>query len=563
MAHKISLKSEPSRGFAGLDAEIGRITVLLGANGSGKSSMLRRIVETKPLVGGRPAVVYVVGNRVSKTPEAVEETDKRPNMAIDVRGQYAQAGNLYGLANAYDWRVRESLRALHQIDDASEWGHFRAFQEWEERDKKGEAPVRPERFLAKLFGLFRIVFPDIELVLSDAALDAGGKKLRKLGCSKYGQRYDPMYLSDGECQVLCLLADLLLAHSRSLVVVDEPELHLNPHLARRLWDTIELLMPDAAFIYATHCLSFAMRSSVQSIIVLGGKDVVPIQISDVREIGAADLEEFLGTIPSIVVARRALAIEGHDESVDTAFYRWLADDDAIAIVPFSRGCESVRAAVQHADLWERVTTGIDILGIIDRDYRSDTELGGIDATAGSRLVVLPVHEVESFLCDPDMVAEVASKLGTAQPIPSATELLDILVAHCQQQELIVAAQRASRRAYIRLEPSIPRKDLPQLGSELSIRQYLRVMADNERAKVINADQIEEYFQLELNACRDAIANKDVTNLLRLFPGKRLAHEMALRSGCKDTMALLRAAKKHLCVADWAELQHLRQILQRK
>ena len=85
-------------------------------------------------------------------------------------------------------------------------------------------------------------------------------KTFEVSCQKDGKSYPVADLSDGEKQVLAMLADLTsCAPPNAVFLVDEPELNLHPLLACRLWNVIESELPDAIFVYGTHCISFAMR----------------------------------------------------------------------------------------------------------------------------------------------------------------------------------------------------------------------------------------------------------------------------------------------------------------
>ena len=75
----------------------------------------------------------------------------------------------------------------------------------------------------------------------------------------------------------------MLAENKSLILVDEPELNLNPGLACRFWDIVEIELPESIFVYATHCVSFAMRNHVQKIIVLGKNNANFTNIENISE----------------------------------------------------------------------------------------------------------------------------------------------------------------------------------------------------------------------------------------------------------------------------------------
>ncbi|MEG1643406.1 MAG: AAA family ATPase, partial [Bacteroidales bacterium] len=70
--------------------------------------------------------------------------------------------------------------------------------------------------------------------------------------------YNAMEMSHGEKVVFYLIASSLVAKPDSIIIVDEPEMHLHPSMTSSLWNDIETERPDCTFIYLTHDLNFAV-----------------------------------------------------------------------------------------------------------------------------------------------------------------------------------------------------------------------------------------------------------------------------------------------------------------
>ncbi|MDQ9247827.1 AAA family ATPase, partial [Escherichia coli] len=64
-----------------------------------------------------------------------------------------------------------------------------------------------------------------------------------------------------------LIAQALVAAESSLLVIDEPELHVHPSVTSRLWDEIEAARKDCAFIFITHDLHFAAARTAQKYVI--------------------------------------------------------------------------------------------------------------------------------------------------------------------------------------------------------------------------------------------------------------------------------------------------------
>lgn len=69
--------------------------------------------------------------------------------------------------------------------------------------------------------------------------------------------YSASDMSDGERAIFYLIGQVLLAKDDSLLIVDEPELHVHRSIMNSLWDLLESARPNCAFIFITHDLEFA------------------------------------------------------------------------------------------------------------------------------------------------------------------------------------------------------------------------------------------------------------------------------------------------------------------
>jgi ATPase subunit of ABC transporter with duplicated ATPase domains len=67
-----------------------------------------------------------------------------------------------------------------------------------------------------------------------------------------GDEYSASDMSDGERVTFYLIAQALLAKPNTLLIFDEPELHINRSILAKLWDEIESSRPDCCFLYITH-----------------------------------------------------------------------------------------------------------------------------------------------------------------------------------------------------------------------------------------------------------------------------------------------------------------------
>lgn len=69
--------------------------------------------------------------------------------------------------------------------------------------------------------------------------------------------YHGKEMSDGERIALYLIGQCLCSPEDSIIIIDEPEMHLHKSLVDKLWNKIEELSKNRLFIYITHDLEFA------------------------------------------------------------------------------------------------------------------------------------------------------------------------------------------------------------------------------------------------------------------------------------------------------------------
>jgi hypothetical protein len=261
-------------------------------------------------VTGRKCV-YVEGGRV------VSPLTGRPNLLPQQRPPQPGQPEPPTPEEQYEGSLTQKLQQRLQVvfhvlaaqADPHKRRYFDAIREWEKDGRNGQQPTREDTLLDRVFDRFHQIFPDITLHCDSKSFE--------VTCRKGSETYGVAELSDGEKQVLAMLADLAsCAPPDAVFIVDEPELNLHPHLACRLWDVIEASLPNALFIYGTHCISFAMRRSVDTRILLGRSGGAAQPLPEVRDMGPQAVEEFLGAIPAIAVARQVLVVEGKEGSFD-------------------------------------------------------------------------------------------------------------------------------------------------------------------------------------------------------------------------------------------------------
>ena len=205
-------------------------------------------------------------------------------------------------------------------------------------------------------------------------------------------------MSDGERAVFYLVGQTLVAGEDSVLVIDEPELHLHPSIMTLLWDELGAARPDCAFVFITHSLEFAAARP-------GAKYVVreyqtgPAWTIDPVPHDTGFSEEFTTLI--LGTRRPVLFVEGTASSLDRSIYHACYPDHLV--LPLA-SCDAVIHAVASMRT-NAALTRVTCHGIVDGDHRSADE---IDYLHGRGVVVLPVAELENIFLLPEVSRAIAA-----------------------------------------------------------------------------------------------------------------------------------------------------------
>lgn len=258
----------------------------------------------------------------------------------------------------------------------------------EQESHGGRAPHTRKTALENVLDIWDGIFPARELLYSDGQFSAKVKGS--------GAVYPAREMSDGERSVLYLAAQVLSIPTddkRRLLIMDEPEVHLNRSLLSSLWSKLEAARPDCLFIYITHDVDFATSHTAS--------DKVWVRDYDGKNWGIELLEddESLpeGLLISLLGNRRPiLFVEGDRSGLDYAVYSVAYPNwQVIPVGGCSQVIESVRAFRANSQMHS-----YKVHGIIDRDYRSEKQLATFEKEDIHHLEVAEVENI--FLVEPVM-----------------------------------------------------------------------------------------------------------------------------------------------------------------
>ncbi len=380
-------------GLIRLDVEAGQTLVFLGANGAGKTRLGVKI-ESDVQEG-----VHRVGAHRSLTlntkvpPPSYDVALRRLFFGYDEGHAGHRAGNR--------WQGKPAVSLLSDFDHvvaALYADENRTAVQHRQAHILDAAAIPPKTKLDVLKSIWAGLLPHRELIILDADI-----RVRPTDAAPDTPDYDAGELSDGERVIFYLIGQCLLANA-GIIIVDEPELHINRAVLAKLWDLIEASRTDCGFIYLTHDLEFAASRRGAARYALRSYETVNGQPQwDIDEIpeGTGLSEE---VVSKIVGSRQpVLFVEGDGGSLDSAIYRRVFGD--MTVIPIG-DCEGVIHAVstfrKHAALHR-----VGCAGIIDADGREAAEIADLDARG---IYVLAVSEVENVLLLPGPFVALAKLL---------------------------------------------------------------------------------------------------------------------------------------------------------
>lgn len=439
---------------------MGNTVIIAGANGSGKTRLKEAIVKTlqgKALMDMTIASTrkeeedkkYFGGNKLE-----VKKGVDNPLLNNYINSRKYGSGRYVGSLVQID--SDRSVQALKynpvnwlggDPDDAdspsnfyfssftSRWQNFVNYihQKTAARDKKLAELVKsnPEMIgrdilrkypntLEKYKKIFSSILPGKELLDIDPASprefrykDASGLELN------FGT------LSSGEQEVIKVLFDVARKDIRhSVIIVDEPDLHLHPTLTFRLIETLKNIGDHTnQFIFLTH------SSDLISTYYLTGDVYFIDQKSDGSNQAhrLSDLNHKHKEVASLIgqnlglfaVGKKLVFVEGEESSIDRLAYQKISQivDPEIRIIPAG----SVFNIMTLSNIEEQIRKaifGIELYMIRDRDGLSDAQVSALENNG--RIKCLKRRHIENYFLDDEVLFKVAQRLYLTNSNPSLT-----------------------------------------------------------------------------------------------------------------------------------------------
>lgn len=367
-------------------------------------------------------------------------------------------------------------------------------------------------------------------------------------------------LSSGEKEVFFMLC-FFQRHNvqEAVLLIDEPELHLHPSLARTLLRTMQTLKPRNQIWLATQSseiIDQAGRDRVFFIRRGENKKADVVKATD-EEQSLTCLRDFFGYSGYLGLAKAMVFTEGRNSSADRKLFARLlpAGEREIKFIPAS-GCSEVERinravlSILEADVgWCRFFL------IRDRDFMTDEICAAVRQRGGDRLFLLHKHEIENYLIVPRAIAVVLSNLFDVPCSEEDVEQELLLsakdIAGNVLREMVAFRLNSQFRPEDFSVPKLLQDELP-FGSDGWNAQKLATLKSTLSSRAsgirqsLQTEVAKDGFDITFEQCRSEIELALSSDKWKqLLPGKEILQRFARRKNLGNVAILHNAVINHL------------------
>ena len=439
---------------------LGNAIIIAGANGSGKTRLKQSIVET---LQGSP----VIGMTLSATRDEEENKYFSGKTLVIQKGIGNPVLNNY--INSRKFGSGRFVGSLVQIDSdrsikamkfspvnwfggdpddtdtltnfyfnpfTNRWQDFMNYihQKSAAQDKKiaDEVKTNPTKSgnqiliehpdpLEKYKQIFRDLLPGKELQNIDPASP------REFQYKEVSGTLLPFgSLSSGEQEVVKVVFDFVRKEIRhSVIIVDEPELHLHPTLTFKLIETLKKIGDlTNQFIFLTHSADLiSTYYSTGDVYFIDAIQTGTNQAHKLSELSYSHNEvvQLIGqNIGLFAVGKKLIFIEGEESSIDRLAYHTIVQTivPEAKVIPVGSVTNIITLSILEEQIRHSIF-GINIYMIRYRDGLNDTQISALEKNG--RIKCLKRRHIENYFLDAEILFKVAQKLYLISTNPAITK----------------------------------------------------------------------------------------------------------------------------------------------
>ncbi|WP_084534457.1 AAA family ATPase [Paraburkholderia dilworthii] len=510
-----------------ISLSIGQSIFVLGANGTGKSSLMQRFYSAHHGKAQRISAhrqTWFASSSVTLSPAQKRNTETHilnSDASAESRWKDDYAAHRANIA-IYDLIDAENIRARN-IARAVDGGNI----DLAKMLSKEDAPIKIINELLRL---------------SNIPVEISVKENEQVLASKSGSaQYSVAELSDGERNALLIAASVLTVPPGTLLLIDEPERHLHRSIISPLLTLLFAKRRDCAFVVSTHDVMLPLDNPHARTMLIRGcayngsmvaswdADLVPSESNIDEELK----KDILGS------RRTLLFIEGDEGSLDLPLYSLIFPNVTVISKSSCRDVDHAVSGIRGATElhWLRA------FGVVDNDRRTPEDASRLKEKG---VYAVSVYSVESIYYHPEVQKKIAVRHAS--------------VTGADAETLIQTAKAATLAA---VAPHVQRL------SERAVEKTLRDELDKhwpKRAEISAGVPINITIDVAATVNREvavfdqAIAAEDVEKIIARYPVREtpMLTEITRKLGFQ-TRDQYEGAVRRLLIDDAATLDFLKSL----
>ena len=489
-----------------LTLETGKTTIIIGANGSGKTRLAVHLEEQL----GEKAHRIAAHRALSLNPNIEKISEAKAKQGL-FYGNPEWAKDISQRKSAR-WNNKSSTYLLNDFDRLLQYLFAQQNNlavENHQKSKRGEEITNSETKLDILQEVWERLLPTKKLRIT-----ADDIRVSSIGIESAD--YSASEMSDGERAVFYILGQVLSTNEDSILIFDEPELHIHKSIISNLWDEIEKLRPDCSFLMITHDIEFAATRVAKKYVI---RNYYSDPAWDISEIPDSELDE--QTITLILGSRKPiLFVEGEKTSLDIETYRLCYPE--WTVIP--KG--SCKYVIQAVSSLRKLNEDMPILnikcaGIVDRDTRDSSQ---IEKLKKQGIKVLRYSEIENIFSLSSVANEVLKIEGfTNSELTNKQEQFKVkLLSHIKNElsgdkleEFVI------KRIHRRIDTYLKNIDLSSTRNSNEMKDKLI-----SEVSFLTDSKINEWISEMRNEIQTYINDEDIDGLLCIYENKGLLAKTA-------------------------------------
>lgn len=445
---------------------LGDVLYLLGANGSGKSSLVSRLFNAHQASAKRISAhrqTWFQSNSLDMTPLT------RENLEQNLRSHDAREHARYRL----DYANERASVAIYDLID-SDTMLSRKIAELVRAGNTNDAVTEAQKPspLQEINELMRLSNIPIEIDLIE--------RQKVVATKNGGPSYSVAELSDGERNAFLIAADVLTSKPGTLLLIDEPERHLHRSIISPLLKLLFDKRKDCAFIVSTHEIMLPLDTPTANTLLVRSCQYsgnhVQSWTADMITPGVQIDEDLKRDL--LGARRKIIFVEGAAHSLDAPLYSLLYPQ--VSVIP-KESCRDVEQAVKGLRDAKEMHW-VAAWGIVDNDQREANDIARLKQAG---VWALSHYSVESLYFHPSIVAKIAARQAQVvgkEAVKLACEAIVAGVAAAKSQRDHLVGSAVHRLVRRKILGSLPSKKDVQTSTTVKVEADVQSLRASEEAR---------------------------------------------------------------------------------